>query len=333
MADQAVVVGIQHYPGMSDLQGPCNDAILFRDWLIDPNGGALDPQNVGLSLTTDYPVPANLNDARPVLSDLETLFRPLITQAAQAHHQTGRLFIYVAGHGFADPRNTNSAALFTANAEILFPLHLAVMHYVNFLQRTWAFDELIVVMDSCRTTTPLNDISTPALPNVASSTNAHKVKVFTGFGAGYGQVSRERPFSGNHHGIFTMTLINALKNASPNRLGRVTGSSIKSYIHNNIGKFAGDVEIAPPDINVDQDKDVLFVARDAVTTDVVFEISPELHNKELIVAFGGHTEVFHEIVTSSPLSIPLEPGLYKAYIEGTTTSSTFEVPRDGNINL
>jgi hypothetical protein len=47
-----VVVGINRYPGISNLQHARAGAELFRDWLVDPNGGALPPGNVQLVAAT-----------------------------------------------------------------------------------------------------------------------------------------------------------------------------------------------------------------------------------------------------------------------------------------
>ena len=52
MTDYAVVVGIARYPLLAhngfaqDLEGPDNDAHAVREWLVDPDGGRLDPANV-----------------------------------------------------------------------------------------------------------------------------------------------------------------------------------------------------------------------------------------------------------------------------------------------
>ena len=103
MPDQAVVIGIDAYPGMYDLHGPCNDSLAFRDWLVDPEGGGLSGEDdVALLRTSDFSWPADIQDAHPILDELQTLFRPLVARAAESEHVDGRLFIYVAGHGFAD---------------------------------------------------------------------------------------------------------------------------------------------------------------------------------------------------------------------------------------
>jgi hypothetical protein len=54
--DHAVIVGINRYrsdEGIEPLKGAVNDALLFREWLIDPDGGGLDPDNVELFTSPD----------------------------------------------------------------------------------------------------------------------------------------------------------------------------------------------------------------------------------------------------------------------------------------
>lgn len=326
MADHAVVIGIETYPGLSNLKGPCNDAIAFEKWLIDPAGGNLDSANIEKMLTRDYPPPHDVNDAHPVLSDLESLFRSLVINAAMNQHTDGRLFIFVAGHGFADSQDMDTAALFTANAEFLLPLHIAIIDYANFFRRTWAFDEIIVIMDACRNTNPLQEISKAQLPRVNSHANANKVKMFVGFGTGHNQVAREDIFDGIMQGVFTMALLDALKNASPNRVGNVNGSAIKRYIHN-------DSLNSPAEIKVDEDKDVVFVKRQASGINVEFNVAAINYNHELVIKFGGMKEVYRTVVNNSPVEVELPAGLYKVQIEGMPASTNFEVPNDVNITL
>lgn len=328
MSDHAIVVGIKTYPGLQNLDGPCNDALAFRDWLLDPDGGNLDPGNVRVRLTSDYPAPNGVGDAHPTASDLADLFRDLIRRAAVGEHIGERLFVFVAGHGFADSQDIDSAALFAANAEFLFPLHVAVMHYVSFLQRAWAFEELIVIMDSCRSTNPMHEISKPALPRINPHPNSGRVKVFVGFGATFTQVAREKEFDGEVRGVFSMALLDALENAKPNRLGRVTGSIVKKYVHNGIRKFADNVDA---EIEADEHKDVLFVARPPTGIPIEFRIREALIGKQLVVLFGGREEVHREVVVASPVSVPLEPGLYTATIGETFVN--LEVPVNDTVTL
>ncbi len=61
MTGYAVVVGIARYPGLTadkvverDLESPDRDAEEVRTWLVDPQGGALDPGDVKLIRSADF---------------------------------------------------------------------------------------------------------------------------------------------------------------------------------------------------------------------------------------------------------------------------------------
>ncbi|MEM8885813.1 MAG: caspase family protein [Planctomycetota bacterium] len=332
MSDRAVVVGISAYPGLRSLQGPCHDARRFRDWLVRPDGGGLTPGAVRMLLTDDFPAPTGVDDAHPVVAELDDLFRPLVKEAALQNHVDGRLFIFVAGHGFADSDDIDSAALLAANAEALFPVHLAVEKYAEFFRRTYAFRELILVMDACRTTNPLHEIGSPPLPAVQPHPRASRVKYFRGYGASFNHVARERAFNGGTvQGIFTMAFLDALESARPNQAGRVNGTAIKRHIHNRIAAIAGDVAIAPPDIAADEDKDVFFVHRAQSGIDVAFTFPDAYVGHELVVEFGDRTLSGRFAIDGPALTVPLAPGLYKVYVDGTDASHLIEVPHDGAI--
>lgn len=333
MADHAVVIGIENYPGLNNLAGPCNDAENFINWLSNAQGGGLDSRHIVSKLSRDYPPPHNVYDAHPALNDLEALFRPLVVKAANGQHTEGRLFIFLAGHGFADSQDANSAALFTANAEFLYPLHLAVLDYANFFKRTWAFDEIIVIMDACRSTNPLQEISRAQLPRVSPHPNSNKVKMFIGLATGFNQVARERDVGGTVRGIFTMALLDALDNAPANRMGRVNGTAIKRHIHNTIDHFAGDLQVSPPEIDADEDKDVLFLKRRTSGIATHFHFGPEHYQQTLIIKFGGVNEVHRSTIQSSPVSVPLQPGLYKAQLAESQSAKNFEVPNDADVRF
>jgi hypothetical protein len=334
MADHAVVVGIQNYPGIQDLGGPCNDAEEFRRWLLEPGGGGLDAGNVSMLTSGDFPAPSGVHDAHPVLAELEQLFRPLVTRAAQSQHTDGRLFIFAAGHGFADPQNSDSAALFTADAEFLFPTNLALVAYTGFFRRTWAFDEVILILDACRTTNALQQISPPPLPRVTPHPNASRVKTFIAYAAGFNQLARERAFDdGRVRGIFTTALLDALRNARPNSLGRVNGTAVKRHVHNSINRFAGDAAITPPEIMADEHRDVLFVRRQDSAVAIAVQLDAQHLGRELVILFGGLHEVTRLRIDAIAMTVLLDPGLYKARVDGSDTSTIFEVPGDVSVTL
>src|SRR5262245_55141594 len=124
--DYAIIVGIEVYPAFDPngpLKGPENDARAFRDWVISPTGGNVpnDKDHVVLIVSSDYkPAPKTPDDARPMIMDVHSAFERLQNKAQQNADkgkglQVGRrLYIYMAGHGFA-PRD-DQTALLMANA-------------------------------------------------------------------------------------------------------------------------------------------------------------------------------------------------------------------------
>lgn len=334
MADHGIIIGIDCYPGISNLEGSCNDADRFFNWLTDPAKGNVDAAKVQKVRSSDFPDPNSASDAHPVLSELSELFRPFAEAALKGEHHDGRLFLFVAGHGFADHQNPDSAALYAANASVAFPEHLAMKAWADFARLHWLFDEVVLISDACRNTLLFNRLVKPMLPEFPAHANASKVKLFQGYGTGFNQLAREREFNGVTHGIFTESLMDALEMARPNHLGRVTGKVIKAHVHNVIASKAGDVEIDPPDIRVDEDKDVLFIERGAPPgRDTTFVTGPGHQGNTIVIEAWPDDEQARAVIEAEQTVLPLQPGLYRVRILETGDKTTFEVPGDAIVTL
>src|SRR4051794_25295514 len=78
--DYALVVGISRYPALSkdgfvkDLQGPDNDALAFKQWLIDPKGGAVPEANIRFVRTADLEHADAPDDPKPAQEAVHALF-------------------------------------------------------------------------------------------------------------------------------------------------------------------------------------------------------------------------------------------------------------------
>lgn len=326
--DRAIVVGIRLYPGFSRLDGPSNDAEAFRDWLVDASGGAVDPANVALLLTSSFhpPDPAGVTDAHPVEDEINALFRPLLPEAALQRRIGRRLYIFLAGHGFGDPTDMQTAALYAANADQFSFPHVAGTAYAEWFRRSGAFDEVVLIMDCCRIAAPLFSVRPPPVPRITASSRASSVRRFYAFAAGWNGVARERDIGGKVRGIFTVALIDALRLAPSNRLGRVTGSLVKDYLHNHIGTVAGGVAINPPEIVVDSSREIVFAERAAPPGATVHvHLTPFAGGETVVILAGSRAEVARVTASSADLELSLEPGIYKACVEGTGRETLFEV--------
>lgn len=336
MADHGIVIGIDTYPGLGTLEGPCNDATAFYEWLTDPEKGGVDPNNVTKLLSSDFP-PPDVNDlqtAHPHVDEVLEPFFQFVDMVQNDEHENGRLFVYVAGHGFADTQDMDSAALYTANAATNRPLHLAITKCTDWLRRNWAFDEVILIMDTCRTTNPMHEISNPMLPRTDGHKRAERVKRFHGFAAGWKAESREKDFDGHVRGIFSMALMEALENAKPNRLGRVTGTVVEDYIHNVIDDLAGDTEIGSPHIYAKKRKDVCFLKRNTNTIEVPFHIAPGLLGRELVI-LNDDLSISRRITLDEPeFTEELNSGkFFTCSIVGANDFHSFQVTNDAEVRL
>src|SRR4051812_18328199 len=100
-----VVVGIDRYPGIEDLCYARSDAIAFHTWLTDPAQGAVPEDNTALITAPPDARFETAADARPTqrqVNDALLGFTRAATRvAAGGGWARTRLYLYVAGHGYA----------------------------------------------------------------------------------------------------------------------------------------------------------------------------------------------------------------------------------------
>lgn len=331
----AIVVGINTYPDLGNLNAPVADAEAFYAWLRKPDGGNLQAQNIRLLRTTDFPVaePPVADKAHPIPNEIDVLFQPLVMQGTQGRVGE-RIYIFMAGHGFSDPQNMDSAALYAANAQKLFPYHVAVTEYADWLRRNGVFDEIILIMDCCRDINPVHTISKPALPTTEGSPRAAEVRSFYAFAVGWNQKARETMGDdGTYSGIFTRALLKALEITRPNDHGAITGQLLKDQIHNIIHSSANTIQLEPPEIKVDSQRDIIFIKREvAGITPIQVTLEPHT-GQEVLVLFDDTGELGRTVALNSTVTFPLKPGLYKVTVERSNRKKLFEVPGDEQITV
>ena len=326
----AVVIGLTSYPliPLPALQGPVNDAEDFSAWLCDPQGGNVPKENIQCILSSDFG-----EETLPFPNQIEALFESFITKGVQGRYGE-RLYIFVAGHGFGDPGNMGTTALYAANAQKMFPWHVAITDYVDWLQRHAVFDEIVLIMDCCRTINSFHEVKEPQYPTTKGRTGADKVRLFSAFAVGRGQEAREKRFEdGRNSGIFTKALLHALQTARPKQ-GKVTGQQLKEQLHNSIAAFAGEVRIEPPVIKADSEHDIVFLYRkSAQTVPVRVLVEPYQGNETLELSDGKFQKIREEKANARTLELELEPGLYKVAIKNTARQQIFEVPNHAGITV
>lgn len=323
--DYAVVIGIRTYPAMRSLQGPCLDAEAFQEWLVDPDKGNVLPANVRMLTTEDFNNPDTTN--HPFADEVHRLFEDFVEEG-YLHHKSGppfgrRLYIYMAGHGFSEPGQMTQAALFTANAKASFAFNIAATTYAEWFRFNGVFDEIVLVMDCCRTTSLVSQITSPPLPKTTGSTRRANVRYFHAYAVSDGEAARERPSNGETRGIFTMALIEALDKATGDASGRLRGTDVSDYVHTLIG------DIQTPDFEVKRNLDVVLLEnRQPGLIKVGLRLDPFDGGETVVIQDGALEEAAHVVASSAEFEVQLKAGLYKAILDGTDRAIRFEVPSE-----
>jgi Caspase domain len=236
MTDFAVVVGIARYPQLSaegvavDLDGPDNDALAVRDWLVDPNGGMLQPANVRLVRSADFD-PIDPNDPEPAKARIERELSWVEQQTAQA--AGNRLYLYFSGHGFSPV--LEEGALFTAEASQTYPQYVYAHAWLRWFRRAQRFRETVLWMDSCMNyeqSIPVNEVL--MRPKIGTGVPG---PAFMALAAQTKNALEHTMSDGKVHGVFTWTLLQGLRGGAADERARVTGESLRSFLYTVMPEF------------------------------------------------------------------------------------------------
>lgn len=253
--DWAVVVGVKTYPGLSNLDGPENDANLVYEWLTAPNGGAVPEEQVALILSSKFPLAATPKDAEPTSLRVQQAFEDLQdvsdtnAKAKKGHRVGRRLYIYLSGHGCA-PR-FDDAALLTANAtQLRAGYHILGKLYADWFLRSNYFDEAVLFMDCCRESYPQVPPNLPPWTDITGPFAVDKTRTFYGFGTKWSRLSREHQMAdGQVHGVFTWALIQGLRGeACDPASGQITATTLGNYLYNNMKAFLTASDLEDPEV-------------------------------------------------------------------------------------
>jgi hypothetical protein len=266
----AVLVGVSQYPQLgdpppSDLAGPGNDVDSIHEWLVDPNGGGLDPAHVWRIKSPNPPDPANRR-GEPGRDSIQAAFEELVDLAESKRGGLGaqlghRLYVYASGHGFSP--TLNQGCLHAANAtsgstqtNVLFTA------WLELFQEAGYFKETVLWMDCCMNRDSRN---APSLPTRQQKVSAEPAgPSFIAFAARRPLRAVERPGpDGKVHGVFTTILLEGLRGAAANPYGMVTGRSLADWLRNaQRGRVDGpdldDVRVSKEPEILREDQDLIF---------------------------------------------------------------------------
>jgi hypothetical protein len=233
VADCAVVVGIAKYPGLIDLAGPDTDAQAVYDWLVDPDGGRLNAENVELIRSAQFE-PIDPKDPKPTSGHVKAALLRIAAQTQQA--PGNRLYMYFSGHGFAP--NLEEGALFTAEASQQAPFHIYAHSWLRAFRRAGLFRDYVLWMD-CNMNYQQSIVADEADMRPMQSTKAPG-PAFVGLAAQTRSALETTMTDGKVHGLFTWTLLQGLRGGAADEQGRVTGESLKTFLLSAMPEFLPD---------------------------------------------------------------------------------------------
>lgn len=332
--DYAVIVGITSYPGLRTLQGPENDARVFREWAVSPAGGQVpdvDGVNIQMVCSSKYPAAATTPEARPWKADVYAALDKLRALGESKGGRTGRrLYLFFAGHGITPDNEVDEAALLMANAVKGGLSHVPGRKVVTYFRAAAYFDQVVLFMDCCRDawgSTRLQSYDWDVL------NRSGPVKHFSGFASQWNEKAREAAFELTKgkpevHGVFTAHLITMLRG------GSMTAAMLRGLMLNSAKRFAVPsteyVPVFEPDA---QTAIVLNEGAQPVQFPVSIRFNGLQPGEELEVRDGRFKTVYRDRPAGSEVAIPLPPTNYEARIRGTTREVVFDVPGQDSITL
>ena len=217
VASWALVVGVDRYwSDAASLKGAVRDALSMRDWLLDPAGGNVPPDNLFLVLAPakESPDPGDKVEWEQGTKANITLAVNNLVQLSGGKGE--RLFFYYAGHGLTTrvSNRDESALLATDFTEVLTDNSIALRSLWEYFE-TLQFDDQFFFVDACRNEPPWGDAAfelgrwtlprsrDPGVPPVQQFilyATSPKLKTVE---------DRETP--GQEHGVFTGALLDGLR--------------------------------------------------------------------------------------------------------------------------
>jgi hypothetical protein len=346
LADRALVVGINRYPGISILSGAENDAREFHKWVTNPIGGAVDPARALLILGSTFNPRAGVDDAQPTKEQIETFFTDVDNTAeanndAEIGSKAGkRLWLFFSGHGFAP--SLDRSGVLMANATTNKVHNLAAMLWADRLYEGGWFDDIMLFQDACRSRIPDADLTPPFLRK-RQAPNGQTRRRFYAFSAKDKRLSKELPLpppNGDVHGVFTLTLLQGLRVARDPATGAVTTTQLKRYLQDNMRSLLPPADLQDDDIAkmpevFDPDPFDIVPARQQAPAVAMFpvQIKPSRLGGAGRVLGGNLVDVVAENPTPADWRLQLPRGIYKVVIDAVG-EKLFEVTgalmSDGN---
>jgi uncharacterized caspase-like protein len=320
----AVVIGIDRYPGISDLTGAKADAGEFAEWLQQPEGGALPEQNVHLVIRGPDEERAyeNPQAAEPRQDDVDDALQAVVDsvrvklQRNRSSWTRTRLYLYVAGHGCA-PEGSEGAFLLANARPGAYTRNIDLGKYRLWFSACAWFSEVVVFADCCRTRVKLSPKGTgPHLDPCPQPFVDREPTWVMGYATESGGRAYEDPFGPDDEarGHFTRALLSGLRGSAADQTGAVTAVSLRDYVSQIVADTTRERSY-PQRARFPHDTPASFVFRAATA-------EPSRATWPVTIAFpsgfGGRvvlrldlTPVATHDADQGPLVLDLQEGLYE----------------------
>jgi len=313
----AVVVGIDIYPGIRNLNFARGDAEAFAKWLKDPNGGALPTNNVELIL--EQGPFAKPDDAKPTREAVNRALRKVHTAARTAFTAdptrwlNSRLYVYFSGHGLA-PEPSEVAVLMADASDEVLRNNIPCGLYLKYYEKSQDFHEIVMFSDCCRT--EKGDAPVTGPPFTPDNKNFGNVVSVLGFAAQYKNVAYEpAERDDSARGFYTQALLEGLAGAavdSNSANGEINSTSLQNYLRARVQRLTqGKRNPQTPSMYADPAAKIVFRQGAAVPSHTVTLHFPAPFHGKVVLLDGGLTQIDAYTVNGQPWQKALPDGLYE----------------------
>lgn len=342
-----VCVGINRYPDFTDLSLARRDAEKFAEWLLDPDGGALDPGTgpvdshvkCVLAPSPDLPPGTKRRNAVPfakqvldAISDFADMAKEAVDQKTTNWYRT-RLYIYFSGHGIASTVDDALALLANAGPEY-YNEHLSCSEVAKELGEIKWFRELVIFADCCR------QRSDHAKPRGGTWTvkpwkHLKNVNIMRAYATYFGDVAREPPPESitdpdTQRGYFTQALLEGLRSEGQDekKPGLIDSNSLAKYVKARVKLLTKDNPQVPA-FQFDPTEPIVFrpaTAPPAAPLAPPPAAPPVLTEHSVSIRFppspvppvrledGGHALVAEHVPNGAPWQLKLSNGYYRVLL-------------------
>jgi hypothetical protein len=317
----AVVVGINRYPELPNLNFARDDAKAFAAWLKKKDGGALPKENVKLIIVPDTKMPPGTprEHAKPIREQVEEALyslRKKCQQHIEEHPEdwdSTRLYVYVSGHGIApDP---NEAALLMADSgPDWYGRNFSCAKYLTFFEKAQIFRELVFFADCCRDWTANAPPVGPSWTIVKGDRG--RICSLAGYATHFGELAYEPDLDADSlRGYFTQALLEGLSGKAADPFtGEINSVNLSRFVTERVEELTKDMRYPQkPILKLDPATPLVFAKIDPQSDILQHNVSLTFvsdYNGKIKLLDGHFKKIGEHNAADGPWRLTLPNGLY-----------------------